>query len=75
RISQLTAIEAVLWLFSVVVVTSWTDPLQGAQIGTILLAFFCLRTFLGNGGRTITPLGVFALVTLFTAAFPAYEAW
>lgn len=75
RISQLTAIEAVLWLFSVVVVTSWTDPLQGAQIGTILLALFCLRTFLGNGGRTITPLGVFALVTLFTAAFPAYEAW
>lgn len=75
RISQLTAIEAVLWLFSVVVVTSWTDPLQGAQIGTILLALFCLRTFLGNGGRTITPLGVFTLVTLFTAAFPAYEAW
>ncbi|MFO6449834.1 hypothetical protein [Corynebacterium amycolatum] len=75
RISQLTAIEAVLWLFSVVVVTSWTDSLQGAQIGTILLALFCLRTFLGNGGRTITPLGVFTLVTLFTAAFPAYEAW
>ncbi|MCQ9350455.1 hypothetical protein [Corynebacterium sp. 5QC2CO] len=75
RISQLTAIEAVLWLFSVVVVTSWTDPLQGAQIGTILLALFCLRTFLGNGGRMITPLGVFTLVTLFTAAFPAYEAW
>lgn len=73
--SRLTPVEEIIWGLSILLVALWTDPLQGAQVGTVLLALFCLRAFVGSGGRTITPLGVFALVTLFTAGFPAYVAW
>ena len=74
-VAKMIVVEEVIWGLTILLVALWSDPLQGAQIGTVLLALFCLRAFIGSGGRTITPLGVFALVTLFTAGYPAYVAW
>lgn len=74
-VAKMTVVEEAIWGLTILLVALWSDSLQGAQIGTVLLALFCLRAFIGSGGRAITPLGVFALVTLFTAGYPAYVAW
>lgn len=76
--SRLTRWEMAFWCVVVLLVWAsrlWATPLFSAQVGTVALAIFCLRAFVGHGARIITPLGVFSLVTLMTAAFPAYAAW
>lgn len=77
-ISRLSRWEMVFWCVVVLFVWIsglWVTPLFSAQAGTVALAVFCLRVFVGHGAKAITPLGVFSLVTLLTAAFPAYVAW